>query len=79
MAELSAKICVSNDRQREWTLLVEPWGTPFTLLPGRSLDIVALGEGEMPWFNVVEEEALTLIWCKHASDFAVYSEGRRIE
>lgn len=79
MAEFTTKLGISNRRSRSWVVYVEPWGEDYTLLPGESLEILAQGEGAMPWFNVVERDNATQVYFEETNDWSVYCEGRPVE
>jgi hypothetical protein len=56
-----------------------PWANDYTLLPGEALEIVAFGKIVLPWFNVVEWEGITQVYCEETADFKVLQGGRELE
>ena len=73
------KLGVWNSRKAPQVVAVEPWANDYTLLPGEELEIVAFGKTAMPWFNVVELDGTTQVYCEETSEFKVVSGGRELE
>ena len=79
MNSTTAKLGLSNQRKRPQIVAVEPWANDYTLLPGEELEIVALGEGAMPWFHVVEWDGTTQVYCEETAQFKVLQHGVELE
>jgi hypothetical protein len=79
MHRFSAKLGVWNSRKAPQVVAVEPWGNDYTLLPGEKLEVVAFGESAMPWFNVVEWDGATQVYCEDMVDFKVVQGDRELE
>lgn len=77
----AAKIGLHNDggNARPRTICVEPWGEDYTLLPGESLVIRAVGEMAAPSFDVVEFDEATAVYCNDTDTFEVWQDGRKLE
>jgi hypothetical protein len=75
----SAKLGVWNSRKAPQIVAVEPWGSDFTLMPNEKLEIVALGNTAIPWFNVVEWDATTQVYCEQTDDFKVVQGDTQLE
>jgi hypothetical protein len=65
----SAKIGVMNSRKTLHTVYVEPWGDEYSLLPDAEMEIVAYSDEATPWFNIVESEDATQVYCESTADF----------
>jgi hypothetical protein len=73
------KIGVWNSRKSPHVVWVEPWGDDYTLLADEKLEIVAIGKGNVPWFNVVEADRSTQVYCESTDDFEVFQNGRLLK
>ena len=51
-----AKLGVTNDRDTQLVVCVEPYADEFILLPGESLEIVARFKGHIPYLHAREAE-----------------------
>ena len=71
MAAITSKIGVQNRRALPHVVAVEPWGEDFTLLPGEAFEIVAFGDSATPWFNLVEWDGSSQVYCEDAEIFKV--------
>jgi hypothetical protein len=74
-----SRLGVSNSRSMPHVVAVEPWAFDYTLLPGEELVIVAFGDNELPWFNVVESDGATQVYCENTADFKVMQKNRELE
>jgi hypothetical protein len=79
MYPFSSKLGVWNSRTFPQVVIVEPWANDYTLLPGEKLEIVAFGETAVPWFNVVEWDGTTQVYCEDTADFRVVQGGQKLE
>jgi hypothetical protein len=79
MAAYSSKIGVRNSRKSPQIVAVEPWANDYTLLPGENLEIAAFSKSRAPWFNVVEWDGTTQIYCEETDDFKVLQGGRELK
>jgi hypothetical protein len=68
-------IGVWNARKSPHVVWVEPWANDYTLLTDEKLEIVATGKGKVPWFNVVESDGSTQVYCENTDDFEVVQDG----
>ncbi len=75
----SAKIGVWNSRKTPQVIAVEPWANDYTLMPDEKLEIVAFGKTAVPWFNVVERDGTTQVYCEDTDDFKVMQGHRQLE
>ncbi|MEO7887382.1 MAG: hypothetical protein ABI893_00985 [Polaromonas sp.] len=71
MAVITSKIGVQNHRGVCHVVAVEPWGEDFTLLPGEALEIIAVGDAATPWFNLVEWDGSSQVYCEDTAIFKV--------
>jgi hypothetical protein len=74
----SQKIGVRNSRANPHVIYVEPWAGDYTLLPGEEVVVLALSNTGIPWFNLVESEGATQIYCEETDDFKVLQGGRQL-
>lgn len=74
-----AKLGVWNSRKAPQIVAVEPWASDYTLLPDEKLEIMAFGEKAVPWFNVVEWDGTTQVYCEDTDDFKVMQGERQLE
>ena len=79
MYRFSSKLGVWNSRKAPQVVAVEPWANDYTLLPDEKLEIVAFGEAAVPWFNVVEWDGTTQVYCEDTVDFKVLQGDRELE
>jgi hypothetical protein len=75
----NSKLGVRNSRKAPQIVAVEPWADDYTLLPGEELEIVAFGKKAVPWFNVVEWDGTTQVYCEETDDFKVMQGDRQLE
>jgi len=74
-----SKLGICNSRKAPQIVAVEPWAYDYTLLPGEELEIVAFGKTAVPWFNVVEWDGTTQVYCEETDDFNVMQGDRQLE
>jgi hypothetical protein len=74
-----SKLGICNSRKAPQIVAVEPWANDYTLMPGEELQIVAFGKKAVPWFNVVEWDGTTQIYCEETDDFKVMQHDRQLE
>ena len=79
MHSFESKLGVRNVRKAPQVVAVEPWARDYTLLPDEHLEIVAFGSIRTPWFNVVEWDCITQVYCEDASDFKVFQGDIELE
>jgi hypothetical protein len=79
MYPYSVKLGVINSRREPLVVVVEPWANDYTLLPGEELVVVAFGERPTPWFNVVEWNNTTQVYCEDTANFKVLQGDRELE
>ncbi len=79
MHSLSSKLGVCNGRNAPQVVAVEPWGEDFTLMPDENLEIVAFGDVAVPWFNVVQWDGTSQVYCEDTIDFKVFQKGRELK
>jgi hypothetical protein len=79
MYRYQAKLGVFNERQTPHIICVEPWANDYTLMPREDLVVVAFNEESVPWFNVVEGEGWSQVYCEQASHFQVFQGDRELE
>lgn len=79
MYPYSSKLGVSNSRKAPQVVAVEPWATDYTLFPDEELEVIAFGESAVPWFNVVERDGTTQVYCENTVDFKVVQGDRELE
>lgn len=79
MYPFCSKLGVWNSRKAPQVVEVEPWANDYTLLPDETLEIVAFGEKAVPWFNVVEWDGATQVYCEDTDDFKVIQGNRELE
>jgi hypothetical protein len=60
----SAKFSVCNQRKDPHEVHVEPWANDYTLMPGEELEIIAFGANTTPWFQAIEWEGASQIYCE---------------
>jgi hypothetical protein len=48
-------------------------------MPNEELVIIAFGEITLPWFNVVEWDGTTQVYCEDTIDFKVMQGDRELE
>ncbi len=70
---------VCNSRKSPQIVAVEPWADDYTLMPGEELEIVAFGRTVAPWFNVVNWDGTTPVYCEETDDFKVMQEDHELE
>jgi hypothetical protein len=75
----SSKLGVRNARKAPQLVAVEPWANDYTLLADEELEIVAFGDTETPWFNVVEWDGVTQVYCEATVNFKVVQGDRELE
>jgi hypothetical protein len=75
MNRYSCKIGITNSRERPHVVAVEPWAEDFTLLPGEELEVVTFGDTTVPWFQVVEWDGTSQVYCENTVDFKVLQNG----
>jgi hypothetical protein len=79
MPRFSTKLGVWNSRKVPQVVIVEPWAFDFTVLPEEKLEIVAFGDTAVPWFNVVEWDGVTQVYCEDTATFKVIKGDRELE
>ena len=79
MYPCQSKIGFSNERKSPQVIAVEPWANDYTLLPGEQLEIIAFGRTAIPWFNVVEWDGTSQVYCEETVDFRVLQKGIELE
>ncbi len=79
MPGFTAKIGIANSRNGPHVVAVEPWANDYTLLPGEELVIIAFGNTAAPWFNVVEWDDTTQVYCEGTNDFKVLQGDTELE
>jgi hypothetical protein len=75
MYPYSSRIGIINSREKPHVIAVEPWAEDFTLLPAEELEIIAFGDTAVPWFQVVEREGTSQVYCDNTLDFKVLQAG----
>jgi hypothetical protein len=75
----SAKLGVWNSRSAPQLVAVEPWACDYTLMPNEKLEIMAYGKTAVPWFNVVEWDGTTQVYCEDTDGFKVLQGDRELE
>lgn len=75
MTTRSSKLPVHNHKLVPHVVAVEPWGADYTLLPGESLGVVALGDEVAPSFELVEWNDSSQVYCNDASTYEVMQNG----
>lgn len=75
----STKLGVCNSRKTPQVVAVEPWANDYTLMPDEELEIVAFGNTAVPWFNVVESDGTTQVYCEDTVDFKVMQGDRQLK
>lgn len=79
MTTLISTFSFCNRQAKPHVVAVEPWGEDFTLLPGESLEILAMSESVQPSFEVVEWADCSQVYCNDAADFKVMQGGVQLE
>jgi hypothetical protein len=79
MYSFSSKFGVWNARKVPLVVAVEPWANDYTLLPDEKLEIIAFSDTAVPWFNVVEWDGTTQVYCEDTADFKVVKGGLELE
>ena len=79
MYPYSSKLGVWNARKAPQVVAVEPWANDYTLLPDERLEVIAFGDTAVPWFNVVEWDGTTQVYCEDTADFKVVQGDRELE
>lgn len=79
MLRTASKIGISNSRKVPQEVVVEPWANDYTLLPDEELTVIAVGKSAIPWFNLVEWDGTTQVYCEDANDFRVLQGDRELE
>jgi hypothetical protein len=79
MYPYNSKLGVRNSRKAPQVVAVEPWGNDYTLLPDEELEVIAFGDSAVPWFNVVEWDGATQVYCYGTVDFKVVQGDRELE
>jgi hypothetical protein len=74
-----SKLGVHNKRGEPQVVVVEPWANDYTLLPGEQLVVVAFGDSDVPWFNVVEWDGTTQVYCENTASFKVLQGDCELE
>jgi hypothetical protein len=74
-----SKFGFKNRRGTPHVVAVEPWGNDYTLLANEELEIVAFGDKAVPWFNVVEWEGTSQVYCEETNYFEVRQGGVQLE
>ena len=75
----SSKLGIWNSRTVPQVVAIEPWANDYTLLPGEKLTIVAFRGEAVPWFNVVEWDGTSQVYCEDTVDFKVLQGDRELE
>jgi hypothetical protein len=75
----TSKLGIWNSRKGPLVVAVEPWANDYTLLPDERLEVIAFGEKVVPWFNIVERDGTTQVYCEDAVDFKVVQGDRELE
>ena len=79
MHPFQAKLGVWNARKAPHLVAVEPWGSDYTLLPDEKLEVIAFGKAAVPWFNVVEWDGNTQVYCEDTTTFKVVLGDRELK
>jgi hypothetical protein len=79
MTSPNSKLSVSNHRAVPHVVAVEPWGEDFTLLSGEELEIIAFGDSNVPYFNLVEWDGSTQVYREETVNFKVLQAGVQLE
>ena len=79
MYPFSSKLGFWNSRKAPHVFAVEPWGNDYTLMPNEKLEIEAFGKAAVPWFNVVEWDGATQVYCEDTDDFRVFQGERELK
>ncbi len=79
MYQHRVKLGVRNSRDQPHVLWIEPWGEDFTLKPGEELELFAYSDSHLPWFELVESDGASAIYCEKTSEFEVFQNGVRLE
>ena len=79
MHPFSTKLDFTNSRKRAHVVAVEPWGHDYTLMPNESLAVIAFGDSAVPWFEFVEWDGSTQIYCEDTIDFKVVQGDIELE
>jgi len=74
----SSKLGVWNSRKAPQVVAVEPWADEYTLMPDEKLEIMAFGETAVPWFNVVEWDGTTQVYCEDSVGFQVLQGDKQL-
>ena len=74
----SSKLGVWNARKAPQVVAVEPWANDYTLLPDEKLAVIAFGKLRTPWFNIVESDGTTQVYCEDADNFKVVQGEREL-
>lgn len=75
----SLKFFVNNRRAAAHIVTVEPWGEDFTLLTGEEIEINAFSEDAASWFQLVEWEGASQVYCENAVTFKVMQGGVQLK
>lgn len=75
----TARFGVENKRKVYHEVHVEPWACDYTLMPEEKLEILAFGNDAIPWFEAVEWDRASQIYCYNANDFKVVQNGIELE
>lgn len=78
MYPYSSKLGVLNARKSPQVVAVEPWANDYTLLHDEELEVIAFGDAAVPWFNVVEWDGTTQVYCEDTVDFKVVQGDREL-
>jgi hypothetical protein len=79
MNRFTTKIGIANSRSGPQVIAVEPWANDYTLFPGEELVILAFGNADAPWFNIVEWDGTTQVYCEDTVDFKVMQGDKELE
>lgn len=79
MNRFTTKIGIANSRSGPQIVAVEPWANDYTLFPGEELVILAFGNAAAPWFNIVEWDDTTQVYCEDTADFKVMQGDKELE
>lgn len=79
MYPFRSKLGIWNSRKAAQVVGIEPWANDYTLLPGEKLEVIAFGETRVPWFNIVEWDGTTQVYCEDTVDFKVVQGDRVLE
>ncbi len=73
------RLTVGNKRDSPHVVVIEPWACDYTLFTGENLTIEAHGDEATPWFQIIEWEGVTQIYCEETDDFRVLQGDVELE